>query len=72
VVRVSSPLTATSVQKRVDSRAQSAVSTQNGSGARDLNPGPHGPEPQGSSSSHAAFERFRFGTSSPVPDYVQI
>src|SRR6266516_7365996 len=37
---------------------------QKSSGARDLNPGPHGPESHDSSSKHVAFCVFQFDSSS--------
>ena len=40
---------------------------RNWSGARDLNPGPHGPEPHATPSSHGVFDRFEPETSAPWP-----
>jgi hypothetical protein len=42
------------------------------SGARDLNPGPHGPEPHDNSSKHVGFGVFQFDSSSRRVWSVQI
>jgi hypothetical protein len=41
------------------------------SGARDLNPGPHGPEPHDSSSKHVGFRVFQFESSGRRAPSVQ-
>ena len=45
---------------------------KNWSGARDLNPGPHGPESHDSSSKHVGFCVFQFDSSSRRARSVQI